>query len=277
MSLSDALHLRLHGVDVPATVTGESMAGVILIGKFVPTSPLEPASSYQFSVSTAARDLGGTPLEGPVEINFTTADTSSIPTPSDTSSQPLAPQISALSPTSAAAGSPDLTLTITGTNFDGTAQNQGQVVWVANGQTTSLETTFVSSTQLTALVPAALLSNSGTIQVLLYRPLRSNMVSFLVIAPPPPLGQSTIIVNGQLSGYPAPLGFLGWREVSLDKSPSQTLREGGSVTFSPVAPGTHQLVLSNPCTWTHQPSGQTVTTVADQTVTVTVYVPPDCE
>jgi hypothetical protein len=83
MSLSDALHLQLKGRDVPGTVTGISVGGVILSGKFVPTSPLESASSYQFSVSTAARDLSGIPLAATLQVPFTTADTGSQPTPPD--------------------------------------------------------------------------------------------------------------------------------------------------------------------------------------------------
>ena len=74
---------------------------------------------------------------------------------------PPAPNIS-LSPTSAVAGSPDLTLTITGSHFAFTSVSHefNQVVWSANGSDTSLAT-FVSSTQLTAVIPTALLT-SGT-------------------------------------------------------------------------------------------------------------------
>jgi hypothetical protein len=80
------------------------------------------------------------------------------------------PTVSSISPTSAPAGSPALTLTVSGTNFlagagsssgsgsSGSAPSGSVVQW--NG--TALPTTFVSSTQLTAQVSATLLQAAGT-------------------------------------------------------------------------------------------------------------------
>lgn len=65
--------------------------------------------------------------------------------------------ISSLSPTSAVAGSAGFTLTVTGTQF----QPYSQVLW--NG--TSLATTYVSSTQLTAAVPASAITQAGLAEV----------------------------------------------------------------------------------------------------------------
>jgi IPT/TIG domain len=79
-------------------------------------------------------------------------------------SPPPAPDIS-ISPTSGVAGSPDLTLTVMGSNFLGETHNFSQAVWLANSSTTLLATTFVSSTQLTAVIPSALLSNPLTAEV----------------------------------------------------------------------------------------------------------------
>ena len=114
---------------------------------------------------------------------------SSSPAPA---SPPPPPNIS-ISPTSAVAGSPDLTLTVMGSNFLGETHNFSQAVWSANSSNTLLATTFVSSTKLTAVVPAALLRNPGTAQVFVQTgdpmgdiPLgKSNSVSFSVIAPSP--------------------------------------------------------------------------------------------
>src|SRR5207245_5481005 len=63
-----------------------------------------------------------------------------------------------ISPTSAVAGSPDLTLTVTGSNFTNAPNKVNYVIWSAPGSKTSLSTTYVSSTQLTAVIPAALMS-----------------------------------------------------------------------------------------------------------------------
>jgi hypothetical protein len=149
--------------------------------------------------------------------------------------------ISAISPTGATAGSPDLTLTITGANFVGAPHNRSQAVWAANGDTTLLVTASLSSTELTAVIPAAL---------------------------------GTLIVYGRPNQFPA--WIEGWREVTLDRSPWRVLREGESLTYNAPA-GVHSLLLSNPCTSTHEPSTMYVSIVGGDTVTVSVYIPPDCE
>jgi hypothetical protein len=68
-------------------------------------------------------------------------------------------------PTSAVVGSPDLTLVIDGSNFGGKRHFLSEAVWSANGSTVFLATTFVSSTRLTAVVPAALLAAAVTAKV----------------------------------------------------------------------------------------------------------------
>jgi hypothetical protein len=196
---------------------------------------------------------------------------------------PGAARVSAISPTRAIAGSPDITLTITGANFFGGRHYRSQAVWAMNGSKTYLPTTFVSSNQLTAVIPAALLGNSGTAGVFLETgdpmgdvPLaRSNTVPFLVDSPSPTSVSGTMIIYGQTST----LGprYKGYRKVALDLSPWQTLREGDSLTYSAVAAGTHVLRLSNPCTSTHKPSVENVNALAGETVIVGVYIPPNCE
>ena len=72
------------------------------------------------------------------------------------------PAISSLSQTSAAAGSPALTLTVTGTNL----LPCSVVEWVSPGNvTTNLTTSYVSATQLSATVPPADFLAMGTAQV----------------------------------------------------------------------------------------------------------------
>jgi len=73
-----------------------------------------------------------------------------------------APVLTGISPNSAPAGSSDLTLTVTGSNF----ASNSIVRW--NGQ--DLATTYVSATQLTAVVPAAKLAAAGTAQVTVFTP-----------------------------------------------------------------------------------------------------------
>jgi outer membrane protein assembly factor BamB len=70
---------------------------------------------------------------------------------------PPLPQVSALNPASASAGSPDFTLTVNGSTF----ASQSVVRW--NGS--PLTTTFVSANQLTAQVPASDVAASGSYSV----------------------------------------------------------------------------------------------------------------
>lgn len=69
-----------------------------------------------------------------------------------------------ISPASAVVGSPDLTLTILGLNnftfFNG--HWHSTVLWSQEGVDTPLLTTFINSSQLTAIVPAAFLASAGT-------------------------------------------------------------------------------------------------------------------
>ena len=75
------------------------------------------------------------------------------------------PSITSLSPTSAVAGSPDLTLTITGSNLAETTHNVRRAVWSVGGNNMTLATMVISNTELSAVVPAALMSTPVTVQI----------------------------------------------------------------------------------------------------------------
>jgi hypothetical protein len=73
-----------------------------------------------------------------------------------------------ISPGSAMVGSPDLTLTVSGSEnftFPSAAHKFSQVVWSQGGIDTPLLTTFVSSSQLTAILPGSLLASAVTAKV----------------------------------------------------------------------------------------------------------------
>lgn len=90
------------------------------------------------------------------------------------STPPVTPVVLTLSPQSVTAGNPTFTLTVNGTGFavSSTVEINGIV----------LQTTFVNSTQLTAVVPASFLQALGFLQVSVVNPpdLRSNLVIFPV-------------------------------------------------------------------------------------------------
>ncbi|HEY3331724.1 MAG TPA: S53 family peptidase [Capsulimonadaceae bacterium] len=90
-----------------------------------------------------------------------------------------APTIISLSPTSATAGSAAFTLTVSGTGFvSGAAVTLGG---------TTLTTTYVSATKLTAAVPASVVSTVGSYSVTVTNPssggVASNALTFNVTAP----------------------------------------------------------------------------------------------
>ena len=105
------------------------------------------------------------------EVMGDVPDTSSSVTFSVTSASTASPSITSISPANAKAGSSDVTITITGSNFDNTSFFHTSVAfWTTDPNNlhdsgTMLHTTFVSSSQLTAVIPAALLQNPTSVQV----------------------------------------------------------------------------------------------------------------
>ena len=81
------------------------------------------------------------------------------------------PSITSISPQSVPSGSSDSTLMITGSNFErGALSHISVAFWTSNPSNlhdhgTMLNTTFISSSQLTAIIPAALLQNPGAVQI----------------------------------------------------------------------------------------------------------------
>ncbi len=87
------------------------------------------------------------------------------------------PSISALSPSSVFAGTSGFTLTVKGTGFGASSS----VTWNGSG----LATTYVSSTTLTAVIPASLVASAGTVSVQVINTsgestVKSNIVIFTI-------------------------------------------------------------------------------------------------
>ena len=86
------------------------------------------------------------------------------------------PVLTSLSPASISAGSGSFTLTATGANFI----SSSQINW--NGSL--LATTFISATELTAVVPGSSLVNAGNVSVFIFTPLpgggNSSIVTFTI-------------------------------------------------------------------------------------------------
>ena len=108
------------------------------------------------------------------------------------------PSITTLAPTSLPSGSPITTLTITGQPFV-----SGAIVTFG---TTALATTFVSATQLTATIPAALLTTKGTVPIRVHNPAPgggpSNSLPFTIVNGAPvlaPIGNQIVPLGSTLS------------------------------------------------------------------------------
>jgi len=87
-----------------------------------------------------------------------------------------------ISPGNASVGSPDLTLTVSGSKtftFDDGGVHSSTVVWVQGGVQTPLLTTFVNSSQLTAILPAALMADvvTGNICVQIWDRVENTLVT----------------------------------------------------------------------------------------------------
>ena len=87
--------------------------------------------------------------------------------------QVATPTITGISPSSVVAGSSTFTLTVTGTNFVlGTVAPGSQVRWNGAG----LATTWVSTTQMWATVPALLVANFGSFSGMVSLPARQSRI-----------------------------------------------------------------------------------------------------
>ncbi len=145
-------------VTVPFTVGGTAVAGT----DFTVTT----ASPLTFAGGTTTATITGTLTPAAAgTANKTVTFTLGTPTAGAVDGTPAtntltiaepaaaAPTLTGISPNSVAAGSGDTTITLTGTNFTPAS--------VAQDNGTSLSTTYLSPTQLTAVVPAADLTTAG--------------------------------------------------------------------------------------------------------------------
>lgn len=195
----------------PSTaVAGSGPLTLTLTGKFPPSSGTPfvewsvPATEQQYQLnitsSTPTQIVATIPanlLTQPetAQVSVLQGDTYSNQETFTVTSPP--PTLSSLSPNSAVAGSPAITLTVTGANFPANLPNGLFVTW--NG--TSLQTSYVNSGQLTASVPASLLANAGTASVSISTQPAPTPLTFTIT--PPPLVLTSISPTSVSYGGPA--------------------------------------------------------------------------
>lgn len=157
------------------------------------------------------------------------------------SSTPTAttPSISSLSITSATVGSGDTTITVTGTNFTSTS--------IAQWAGTNIGTTYVSSTQLTVVIPAANLTTAGTYSITVRNPdtsTTSNAVTFTVTAIGPAIsaltpssitaGSSTFTLRVSGTGYTSG-SVINWNGTAITTTFLNTSQLSAQISASLVA------------------------------------------
>jgi Ca2+/H+ antiporter len=162
----------VNGVDTSLSTTFVSSSKLTAV---IPAALMASPATADVLVETGD-PVGSLPLSKSNSVGFiVTATSGSI-------------SISSVSPTSAIAGSPDLTITVSGSNFFNLSHSKSFVFWSLNGVETLLSTNYVSSSELRAVIPAALMASPTTANVLVETgdPIgsspfaKSNSISFVV-------------------------------------------------------------------------------------------------
>ncbi len=138
-----------------------------------------------------------------------------------------APTVTSLSPSSAVAGGADFTLTVTGTNFAA-----GDTV---NWEFTPLASTYVSSTEMKAQVPASLIARPGSATIVVVTPTPSSMnfgSTFTVTISPLPGNSSYTMTTVNVAA-----NDMVWDPVSQQIY----LSVPGNTSITPLNPATAQL------------------------------------
>ncbi len=139
---------------------------------------------------------------------------------------PLTLTLTSLSPSSAPAGSPGFTITVNGSGFVyGAATSSTVVGTVVTWNGSPLATTFVSTTQLTAAVPANLLTTAGTAAVSVTGSPQPPSLPFTILNPLTltSISPSTVVAGGQAFTLTATgTGFLSTTSVTWNGTPLTT-------------------------------------------------------
>ncbi len=259
------------GPDLLVTVNGANFYagstvdwnGTALVTTFVSASQLTATIP---AADTTAAGAGSITVVNP-DLSISNAATFTITNPQ--------PVLLSVSPSSVAYGGPDLTVTLSGSNFLTGA--------VAQWNGTALATTFVSSSQLAAIIPAADTSAAGADSITVLNPDAnvSGAQAFTVANPPAAvisgLSPSTIVAGGPAfslgvtgTGF-VPSSIVNWNGASLATTYVSASQLTATVPSSDIAvPATSTITVSGPGGTVS--NGLTFTATAPVAVTA-VWVP----
>ena len=196
------------------------------------------------------------------------------------------PFLSSMTPSFVPAGSGATLVTLDGANFTASSVVQ------ADGATNGITTAFVSANQLTATVPAALLTTPGTHSVTVFdamqTPTTSKQLTFVVVAPASPLVFSILPTSGNAyaqvtnlvasgSGFVSGAslvfnghliaGTVGGGGTTLTATvPAASVNFEGAVLVDVSNPGPGGGVSGGPVTFTINPAAPTITSLAPSSV-----------
>ncbi len=168
----------------------------------------------------------------------------------------VGPAVSSISPVSTVAGSPDFTLSVTGTGF----ATGSTVSWNAGSTPVALATALLNSTQLTATVPASLVARPGTASLTVQNSGagQSSATVFSISAPAvtslspisTPAGSAPIVITLKGSGFLSG-STVQWSAGSTTTNLSTTFVSATQMTaVVPVnlttAPGSASIGVMNP-------------------------------
>jgi len=244
------------------TATGTNFTATSLVQVNGASRSTAFVSSTQLTATLTAGDLANA---GSLSITVTSSGGTSAPL-IFTVNNPV-PSLTSISPSTTFAGGPAFTLTVNGTKFV-----NGSVVQV-NGSSRS--TTFVSSTQLSAAIPASDIASAGTLSITVVNPApgggASAALSLVVNNPPPSLTSIspsttfaggpafTLTVNGtsfvngsvvQVNGSSRSTTFVGNTQLSA-AIPASDIASTGTLSITVVNPdggasAALALVVNNP-------------------------------
>ncbi len=203
----------------------------------VPASLIVTAGTASITVSTDA---------GTASATVSTTGGASPEVALAVSSPP--PTIASLSPSSAIAGGAAFTLTINGTNFTSTA--------AANWGGTALTTAYVSTTKLTATVPAGLIAAAGAASITVTTASGTSSGATFTVNPPPPTiaslspnsvvagtGTLTLTVNGANFLPGALASVVRWNYTALTTAYVSSTQLTATVPASLIAAGTAKITV----------------------------------
>jgi hypothetical protein len=205
-----------------------------------------PMGTIYVSPSQLTASVPANLIEFSGTASVTVTQASGTSAPATFTINPAPPSISGLSPALATVGAPAFSLTINGAYFTPATTSK----WGS----TPLATTYISSTQVAAAVPATLIASPGTATITVTTAVGTSAPATLAIVVNPPLIITTVAMPSATAdaAYAGQINVTGgapgyaWTVTGLPASLSFFNTSGGTLTIAgtPASPGAVNLQVS---------------------------------